>query len=290
MAAKRQINSLFEAVPSLAVILGLVLFEGRIAADPLLAWTTCLGMTGYLGALFLADRGARARGQDGGGGPVALRERAGEIGIIFAAQTVYVLGGMALDQLAAAQLPEGQNAVLAYANRLLMLGASLGATAVGRAVLPVLAEARLAGQDQRLTARWAGFLFLGGLAAWAIGHTIAPFGIRLLFEHGQFTADDTAAVARVLRIGLMILPAYFASLILSQSVVVQRRFGLLLASNLTAVGVKFLVLALFLDGGGLSAIMAANLAMQLTALLMLTSALRPVKRGKRRGDEPTFPK
>lgn len=284
MAGKRQINSLFEAIPSFTLIIALLLFEGQIAASPLLSWATGLGMFAYLGALLIADRSAIGELRPKRG-RLALpsRERRREITLIIAAQTIFVLGGMLLDQLAAARLPVDQNATLAYANRLLMLVTSLGATAMGRAVLPVLAEARLEGRGQEytLTRRWGGYLFFAGLLAYGIGYLLAPLGIRILFEHGEFTAQDTARVAEVLRAGLLLLPFYFSSLILSQSVVIQRRFGLLLVSNSAAVASKLLILYLFLDRWGLPLIMYATVMRQIVSLGVMIPALRPPKRKRK---------
>src|SRR3546814_4343245 len=48
-----------------------------------------------------------------------------------------------------------------------------------------------------------------GAAAVAIAWALAPWGVALLFERGAFTADNTQAVAQVLRWGLLQLPFYF---------------------------------------------------------------------------------
>ncbi|GGA27726.1 hypothetical protein GCM10011326_44790 [Salipiger profundus] len=195
----------------------------------------------------------------------------------MAAQTAFVLGGLFLDQLAAASLPYDQNATLAYANRLLMLITSLGATAVGRAVLPVLAEARLEGKGQEfeLTRRWGINLFMAGVVSYGLGYFLAPVGVRILFEHGEFTPQDTKNVSDILRAGLMVLPVYFLSLMLSQSVVVQRRFGLLLISNLAALACKVVIIMFFLEKWGLPLIMYATVAKQTVSLLFMIPALRP---------------
>ncbi|WP_083697995.1 MULTISPECIES: lipid II flippase MurJ [Salipiger] len=278
MASRRQINSLLEAIPSFTLISGLLIFERHLAANSLLAWFTCLGMFGYLGALLLADRSAF---QEFRPRRMALElpssSRLQEIGLILAAQTAFVLGGLFLDQLAAASLPYDQNATLAYANRLLMLITSLGATAVGRAVLPVLAEARLEGKGQEfeLTRRWGINLFMAGVVSYGLGYFLAPVGVRILFEHGEFTPQDTKNVSDILRAGLMVLPVYFLSLMLSQSVVVQRRFGLLLISNLAALACKVVIIMFFLEKWGLPLIMYATVAKQTVSLLFMIPALRP---------------
>lgn len=278
MAAKRQINSLFEAIPSLVLIVGLLLFEKQLAANTLLAWLTCLGMFAYLGALVLADISAVVELSPRRLRPsLPSRGRVGEVGLILSAQSVFVFSGVFLDQLAAAGLPPGDNAALSYANRLILLITSLGATAVGRAVLPVMAEARLEGRGHEyvLTRRWSAYLAVFGVISCLLGYLLAPTVIRILFEHGEFTAHDTQQVVEVLRVGLLMLPLYFPSLILAQSVVVQRRFVLLLSANTLASVIKISILWLFLDRWGLPLIMHATVARQVVSLLVMLPALHP---------------
>lgn len=278
MAHQRQIPSLYEAIPSIVLIVGVLAFGDVLAANPLLAWCTSLGFCGYVFALLLADR--RVLGDLR---PQALRlvwptrARGREIALILLAQICFSFGGVLMDQLAAASLASEENATLAYANRLLMLATTLGATAIGRAVLPVLAAARLEGEgsEYALTRRWSLYMFLAGVACAVLGYVLAPFGVRILFEHGSFTAEDTAAVSETLRAGLLRLPFYFVSLILAQSVVVQRRFGLLLLANVLAVCSKLLLLKFFLDVGGLNLIMYATVLMYAVSLLVLSRGLIP---------------
>src|SRR3546814_9383235 len=63
-----------------------------------------------------------------------------------------------------------------------------------------------------------------GAAAVAIAWALAPWGVALLFERGAFTADNTQAVAQVLRWGLLQLPFYFGVLILVQLLASQNRY------------------------------------------------------------------
>src|SRR5690606_35194005 len=58
---------------------------------------------------------------------------------------------------------------------------------------------------------------------------LAPWIVKILFEKGAFTADDTMAVASVLRWGILQLPFYFGVLILVQLMASQNRYKLMAA-------------------------------------------------------------
>ena len=272
MAGQRQIPSLLEAVPSLSLIIVLILFSNSISAELLLGWTTGVGMFAYLLTLLLADRSAVNELW-----PKQFRlsipnnSQSRNIALVLVAQIIFSVGGMVMDQVCAASLPNEQNAVVAYANRLLMLGTGLGATAIGRAVLPVLSEAWM--QDEtvgrHLAWRWAIILLCSGLLAGLVGYFLAPLGVNLLFEHGNFTSADTYAVTSVFRAGLLQFPFYFSSLILAQSVVVMRQFWCLLLANIAGVTSKILVVALFLKTQGVNVIMFGTASMYFVVLFSL---------------------
>jgi len=67
----------------------------------------------------------------------------------------------------------------------------------------------------------------GGAGVTAVAWVLTPWGVSLLFERGAFTAADTAAVAHVMRWGLLQLPFYFGVLILVQLLASQNRYGIM---------------------------------------------------------------
>src|SRR5690606_577761 len=113
---------------------------------------------------------------------------------------------------------------------LLALLLGLGAASVGRAALPVLADVQSRGDAARarsMALKWSVLMLLAGAAATAIGWVLAPWGVALLFERGQFTAQNTLAVAQVLRWGLLQLPFYFGVLVLVQLLASQNRYRIM---------------------------------------------------------------
>lgn len=105
-----------------------------------------------------------------------------------------------IDQSMASRLPAGSVAALGYGNKLVSLPLTLMTTAIGTAVMPYFS--RLIGQNQwselrHLLKKMLPRIFWGALAL-AVGLAIFSVPIvRLLFEHGAFTARDTALVAQI---------------------------------------------------------------------------------------------
>src|SRR5690606_29558839 len=137
-----------------------------------------------------------------------------------------------IDQYTAANLGDNANATLGYAARLLSLVLGIGAASVGRAALPVLADVQSRGDAAHARAvalKWSVWMLGAGAAAAALGWLLAPWGVALLFERGAFSAQDTQAVAHVLRWGLLQLPFYFGVLILVQLLASQNRYRIMAA-------------------------------------------------------------
>jgi peptidoglycan biosynthesis protein MviN/MurJ (putative lipid II flippase) len=102
--------------------------------------------------------------------------------------------------------------------------------------------------------------------------SFVPFVVRVLFEHGNFTAGDTEAVSNLVRAGLLQLPFYFASLILAQGAVVERRFGLLLLANLVGVIAKLVLVLVFLKTQGVILLMYGTAVMYGMSLVVFGGA------------------
>jgi putative peptidoglycan lipid II flippase len=117
--------------------------------------------------------------------------------------------------------------MLGYANRLVSLILGLGASAIGRATLPVLAQTIRKGEHARARAmalKWAYIMFGVGVVAACIASVAAPLLVRALFQRGAFTPTDTDGVATLLRWLTLQLAPNFASLVLMQMAASERRY------------------------------------------------------------------
>ena len=169
-----------------------------------------------------------------------------------------------VDQVMAAQLGEGAIATLGYANRILALVLGLGAMAAARAILPIFSEAVASGQTLQVThqaMRWARLLFLLGLVMSLAGWFLGPWGVRLLFERGAFSAENTVEVTEVFRFGLAQLPFYFAAIILVQWLASQGRHRIIAVSGLVGLSIKIAANSLLIPWLGTAGITLATALM-----------------------------
>jgi putative peptidoglycan lipid II flippase len=271
LAAGRHANTLLEGVPALAIGLAVLMLPGG-GTEPLV-WGTLAGFAFHLTSLAmpLARHGEIE-------GPRFARQSPywspfwQGFGIMLAGQSLMSFIGI-IDQFFAAHLGTGAIATLSYANRILALILGLGATAVGRATLPIFAKAQAKGevvQASRLASHWVRLLLLLGVMALTVGWGLAPWAVRLLFERGAFTVEDTLAVSQVLRVGLLQVPFYFAALVLVSLLASQRQHKLIAivasVNLITKLGANWAFVPLL----GVSGIVAGTAFMYIVSFALLS--------------------
>lgn len=227
LAAGQHVNTLLEGVPALVMVVALLALP--VGGVEPLVWGTLAGFALHLAGLAwpLARRGEIEAPRWSRQSPQWPGFWQG-FGVMLAGQTLMSFTGI-IDQFFAAHLDTGAIATLSYANRILALILGLGATAVGRATLPVFSQAQARGSDQgrRMAMHWVRWLFLLGVVTLLVGWWLAPWAVKVLFERGAFTARDTQAVTGVLRYGLVQVPFYFAGLVLVSLLASQRKHKLI---------------------------------------------------------------
>lgn len=281
-AHERHVNTLLDSVPAVTT-LGWVMLAaaGGDQVGPLL-WGTLVGY--IIQAVWLAWLAARA--DQGFWGAPRLSLRSPHWPELMSAAGVMLIGQVAmsfvnpLDQYAAANLGSNANATLGYASRLLSLVLGIGAVSVGRAALPVLADVQHRGDARRarsMALKWSWMMVGAGIAPVALGWALAPWGVALLFERGAFTAQNTEAVAGVLRWGLLQLPFYFGVLILVQLLASQNRYRIMALIAVANFLLKAVLNAVLAPRMGTEGIMLATSLMYFLSFVCYTAvALRPV--------------
>jgi putative peptidoglycan lipid II flippase len=269
LAAGRHANTLLEGVPALVIALAVLVFPGG-GIEPLV-WGTLAGFAFHLASLAipLAGRGEIEGPRFTQHSPHWSPFWQG-FGVMLAGQAAMSFVGI-VDQFFAAPLGTGAIATLSYAGRILALILGLGATAVGRATLPVFSntEARGGAKGQRVAKHWARLMFLLGVAGLILGWWLAPWAVRLLFERGAFTAEDSSSVSAVLRVGVLQLPFYFAGLVFVSVLASQRRYKLIAAGACANLVVKFGANWVLVPLMGVSGIVAATALMYMISLALL---------------------
>ncbi|AUL46067.1 hypothetical protein BBB39_02850 [Bordetella trematum] len=279
---ERHVNTLLDSLPAVTTLAWVMLAAGSAGQVGPLLWGTLLGYA--IQAAWLAWLAARA--DQGFWGAPRLSWRSPHWPELAAAAGVMLIGQVAmsfvnpLDQYAAANLGGNANATLGYASRLLSLVLGIGAVSVGRAALPVLADVQHRGDGVRARAmalKWSWMMVGAGLVAVALGWLLAPWGVALLFERGAFTAQNTAAVASVMRWGLLQLPFYFGVLILVQLLASQNRYRIMAAIAVANFLLKAVLNEVLAPRLGVEGIMLATSLMYLLSFICyVVAARRPV--------------
>jgi putative peptidoglycan lipid II flippase len=276
LAAGRHTNTLLESTPALIILVALFSFPGG-GAEPLV-WGTLAGFSCHLIALAVP---LRAHGELEA--PHFTRQSPQwtpfwrGFGVMLAGQALMSFTGV-MDQFFAAHLGLGAIATLGYSNRILTLILGIGAVAVSRATLPVFSKAQAQGEEQvhRVAAYWTKILLVLGTVALIGSWWLAPIGVKLLFERGAFTAQDTATVAEVLRYGLTQLPFYFASMVLVSLMASQRRHRALAVFAGLNLLVKVVAMVLLTPVLGINGIVLSTSVMYAGSLLVLAFSAKRV--------------
>lgn len=269
LAAGRHTNTLLESVPALAILATLFAFSGG-GTEPLV-WGTLVGYGAHLASLALPmwRQGEIEAPQYTRTSPQWTPFWQG-FTIMLAGQALMSITGL-LDQFFAAHQGTGAIATLSYANRILALILGMGAMAVSRATLPVFSRAQAQGgvAVHHVAMRWTVLLFGLGVFAMLVSWWLAPLGVRMLFERGAFTREDTARVVEVLRYGLTQLPFYFAGIVLVSLLASQGRHRLIAAVASVNLVVKLLALVILTPLLGINGIALSTSLMYLFTLLLL---------------------
>lgn len=266
-ALERHINNLLDSLPALFIFVWILLSPGDTSIFPIILGVLC----GYiLQTVLLWYMANRAEGERWI--PLRWQFQSSHWRALLHAAGFMLVGQIALsfvapmDQMFAAQLGNNANATMGYATRLVSVIIGIGAASVGRAALPVLADVQHRGEAQQaknMALKWSLAMVGLGLLALAIAWMLAPFMVKLVFERGAFTADNTVAVAQALRFGLMQVPFYFGVLILVQLLASQNRYKLMAVIALMNFAVKFLLNFLLAPRYGVEGIMTATAGMYL---------------------------
>lgn len=283
-AHERHINTLLDSVPAVVILVWVMLAATVTDVGPLL-WGTLVGY--FIQSVWLLWLAGRA---DGLWARPMLSFRADQWPDLVKAAGVMLLGQVAMsfvgpiDQYTAANLGANANATLGYASRLLSLLLGIGAASVGRAALPVLADIHSRGDGahaRSMALKWSVLMLLVGGVVTFVGWFLAPWGVSLLFERGEFTPQDTIAVAHVLRWGLLQLPFYFGVLILVQLLASQNRYRIMAAIAIANFGLKaFMNQALAPSMGTAGIMLATSIMYALSYTCYVMVASRPVSAGR----------
>ena len=226
MANGQHRNTLLEACPAVAILAALLLPPGWVP-EPLI-WGTVAGVALQISGLaFPLNRAGELQPPILGFQSSAWKGFWGSFGIMAAGQALMSVTGI-LDQFFAAHLNTGAISTLSYANRIVSLIVSLGATAISRATLPIFSK--LAGDDKTdevrvITRHWAKLMLILGCAVMGITWWLAPWLVKLLFERGAFKTENTVAVIELVRYLSLQLPFLFPGILLGVNLTSRKQYS-----------------------------------------------------------------
>lgn len=179
-----------------------------------------------------------------------------------------------VDQSLAALLGGYSNSVLSYSSKLLALFMALGATAIGRALLPALSRIESFEIRLNIVFRWFRVLFLLGVLMVLLGWIATPFLVSLIYERGAFTSTDVQSVSIAVRFGLLQVPFYFSGIVLVQLFASDRRYSILMVASCIALLVKSLTGMFLPRMYGVPGIMLTSTAMYVATSVFLVFSAR----------------
>lgn len=269
MACGYHRNTLLEAVPAIVILIALLAPPSWLP-EPLV-WGTVTGLALQTVALawFLRRSGELQAPLLGFHSP-AWRGFWSILGIMSLGQFLTSFTTV-VDQLFAADLGTGALSTLSYANRLLALMLSIGATAIARATLPIFSEAQASRFDGivPLARLWSRWMFLMGVVAAVLAAIVAPMVVELLFQRGSFTEQNTRSVAVIFRYALIQTPFYFAALVLVSALASAKRYSMIALSGAMNLLFKLLFAFLLVKSMGLLGLVASTVLMYVLSACFL---------------------
>jgi len=187
-----------------------------------------------------------------------------------------------INQAMAAMLGSGSVAVLSYANRLITVPISIGTTALGTAVIPyfsvMVAKNDWAGIRHTLR-RYFGLIFCAAIPV-TVGLVLgAESLVRIVYQRGAFTAEDTHVVARVLALFALQLPFYTAGILLVRLISAMLANHILMIANVISVALSVALNYLFMKRLGVAGIALSTSCVYLASFLFLLFAWKRLGEG-----------
>ena len=259
----------------LAIILFLGLFGRSLGIYSLLAGTV-LGvlLEAVLLGVALARRGHSLAPRWHGVTPAFRKVRA-QYGACIA--SAFMVSGMGLvDQAFASTLGPRSNSALSYGSKLVGLVLSLGASAIGTAILPQLSKmVALKNWDgiRRFLRFYAGVILAVSIPATLILIGMSTYLVRLLYQHGSFNAEDTSLVVKVQVFYLLRIPFSTCLVLVTRTLTSLRANHFLLIMSFGSFTLNAVLDYLFIQRFGIAGITLSTSACSVFILLCLTLAM-----------------
>ena len=189
-----------------------------------------------------------------------------------------------IDQAMASWLGSGSVAALNYGNKIPAFLCSIGATALGTAVLPHFS--RLVAMDDRAALRHTLRTYTRWILMVSIPITLvfiagSEWIVKIVFERGAFNTDDTVLVARIQQMYLVQIPFFILGILAVRVLVAMSKNHLLTAMSVINLIVNVVGNLVFMRWFGVSGIALSTslvYVVSMTMILVLVArSLAPAK-------------
>ena len=189
----------------------------------------------------------------------------------------FLMSGMTVvDQAFASTLGPRSNSSLNYGSKLVALVLSLGATALGSAVLPQLS--RMVAQRNwdgiRRFLRFYSRVILGvAIPVTLLLIVISPFLVRIMYQHGSFTPGDTRLVVKIQIFYLLRIPLSICGVLITRTLTALRANHFLLFMSIGTFALNALLDYLFIQKYGIAGITLSTSACGAVVFICLGLAM-----------------
>jgi putative peptidoglycan lipid II flippase len=235
--------ALAPAVISIAIIFGALFLGGRFGIWAMVYATLAGSLLQVLIVAWMMEAHGYPFRLRWHGMSDAMREVGGQYGPVLLSSLV-ASGGLLVDQSMAAMLPSGSVSALVYANRFVSVVLTLLAGAISSAIVPyfsrMIAHRDWAGCRHTLRT-WARLTALVSIPIAVVLIAGARPLVRVAYQHGRFSAHDTAIVASVLAMYAIQIPFYVISRVHYRFIVAMRRTDLVLYCGILNLGLDIVL-------------------------------------------------
>lgn len=211
--------------------------------------------------------------------------------IPFLLSTIIQGSAAVVDIGMAAWLDEGSVATLGYAERVCLIGLTLVATATTQGFYPYLAD--LVAEEKwtklrQTVFRFSGLILIASIPLIALIWIAAEPIVRILFERGEFSGNDTVRVASVLRWLCLQIPFYVLAVLGSRVCCAMLASKFILFSAIVNLSVNIGCNYLFLQLMGIEGIaLSTSFVYFLSSLMLYTYIYWRVRRLEQSGNSPS---
>ena len=191
------------------------------------------------------------------------------------ANNIVFNGLLLVDTAMAATLGAKQVAILTYGSRLIFPILSVSSTALGTVVFPHFSE-MVAEENwrrfQRALSHYTRLILTTMIPVAGIMILLSGAIVRIVFQRGEFSADDTFAVSRVQATFALMIPCYTLASIYSRVVISMRKSQLMLLVSIVVFAVNLIgnyVLKELIGVDGIALATVINYTVQAAVLYLI---------------------